>query len=576
MLNALLLTLEGADVAGVTRACSSLQRQGFQPAPAFEFNHGVMHGWQHPAAQLSDQRHVRTSAGVATCVGAVWYRGRFGPAALAVLLDDLGTHGRVDEMALHGSFAAFLQAGQHSVLLNDILGLVRIYMSHDRRCYSTSWLATCAYAGNVDIDEDAAIEYVLLGASHSEATVAHGITTVPMAYAVDLARRELRARLPRNGWENTSVPTRFDDAVAKVGGHLRSRFGDIVAAFRGHTRAALSGGFDSRLIAAALAACGDPPDLFVYGGADSDDVRIARAVADAVGLPLKVVDKAERNQGVMPDLERLVRNGLFFDGLPTDGIFDAGADVATRLEQTADGALALNGGGGEIFRNFFHLRDRSYRAKDIVLAFYRGFDRKIFRRDDALAAYTDRLARSIDRCVGGDGSMPGRTLDRRQVELVYPLFRCHYWMGVNNSIAARHGYYVTPLVDLESIRLACALPMDWKNAGRFESHLVAMLHPALAEQPSSYGFRFSEGPNAAARRAEWIHCARPVFARPWINAMHRRLRGSGADPALINYCRRLLPGEWRLDHLLDLARLPDNNAFSRALGVEIAWRELLA
>jgi len=44
---------------------------------------------------------------------------------------------------------------------------------------------------------------------------------------------------------------------------------------------------------------------------------------------------------------------------------------------------------------------------------------------------------------------------------------------------------------------------------------------------------------------------------------------------LLAYCRAVLPGEWCMDRLLDLQRLPDNQALARALAVEVAWRKLL-
>jgi hypothetical protein len=44
---------------------------------------------------------------------------------------------------------------------------------------------------------------------------------------------------------------------------------------------------------------------------------------------------------------------------------------------------------------------------------------------------------------------------------------------------------------------------------------------------------------------------------------------------LVAQVRSLLPGEWQLDPVLDLARLPDQAALSRATAVEVAWRELL-
>src|SRR5690606_3926328 len=134
----------------------------------------------------------------------------------------------------------------------------------------------------------------------------------------------------------------------------------------------------------------------------------------------------------------------------------------------------LNGGGGEILRNFFHLPDRGFRPLDIVRAFYRGFDRRVFRRAKGLDAYEQRLAGSIGASVGLDPEavdVPRRTLSRESIELVYPLFRCHHWMGLNNSVCTRHGFFTTPLTDLQVVHLASALPLEWKNAGDFESRL---------------------------------------------------------------------------------------------------------
>jgi asparagine synthase (glutamine-hydrolysing) len=208
-------------------------------------------------------------------------------------------------------------------------------------------------------------------------------------------------------------------------------------------------------------------------------------------------------------------------------------------------------------------------------AFYRDFDPGVFRHRDGLSAYEGRMASSIGRSLGIEDATARQRLTREQVELVYPLFRCHHWMGVNNSISVRHGYYATPLVDLTLVRLAGRLPMVWKNAGRFESRLIARLHDGLARQPSSYGFRFAEGPSRHARFTEWATRMRPIFARPFISATRRRLHRLAVTPGMIAHCRALLPGEWRMDHVLELERLSDDRAFARALAVEVVWRELV-
>lgn len=99
----------------------------------------------------------------------------------------------------------------------------------------------------------------------------------------------------------------------------------------------------------------------------------------------------------------------------------------------------LSGGGGEIFCNYFHPPDQPCTARDIVKAFHGRFSRGVFRYCDGLANYEARPAASIRNIV----SLPeagNERLTRAQVELLYPLFRCHYWMGTQNSVSVRHGY----------------------------------------------------------------------------------------------------------------------------------------
>jgi asparagine synthase (glutamine-hydrolysing) len=148
-------------------------------------------------------------------------------------------------------------------------------------------------------------------------------------------------------------------------------------------------------------------------------------------------------------------------------------------------------------------------------------------------------------------------------------------MGVNNSVAVRQGYYATPLIDLQSVRMALRVPLRWKNAGAFQSRLVTALHPGIAAQPSAYGFRFDVGPGWKARLEEWATCVRPVRLRPLINATHSTLRNVRAAPVLLRQYRKLLPGEWHIDPLLDLAKLADDRALGRALAIEMVWRRIL-
>ena len=79
------------------------------------------------------------------------------------------------------------------------------------------------------------------------------------------------------------------------------------------------------------------------------------------GFPLAVIDK--NDQPIIPPgqfAEIAHRNFLAADGYGYGGIFHNGAEIAESARRVRGNAIAFNGGGGEIFRNFFYLPDREY------------------------------------------------------------------------------------------------------------------------------------------------------------------------------------------------------------------------
>jgi asparagine synthase (glutamine-hydrolysing) len=120
-------------------------------------------------------------------------------------------------------------------------------------------------------------------------------------------------------------------------------------------------------------------------------------------------------------------------------------------------------------------------------------------------------------------------LERNDVERVYTLLRLRYWMGRNNSIAARYGSFLTPLVSPRLVALAATLPLRWKTFGRFESAVIASLSPRVASGPSSYGFEFARGPSMAHRFNVCSTLLRPLALRQR-SARIRRLLGRAKPP----------------------------------------------
>lgn len=500
------------------QARASLSAQGFGQPRECRFSAGSVHWFPtpgNPGSQAQFQSFDE-GGGFVACVGTLFYRDRTGASALRELWRDFSTPEAFAWDTLWGNYLLVLGKGGETWAFGDPVGMVKLYHTRDRSVWSTSWLACAACASSAEVDRIGAIDYVLSGANHGERTALADVRIADPARAVELSTLATRALTVPEQWSDGPRFETMAAAVDAAASILTARARAIGEGFDERIRTALSGGFDSRLIVASLRAAGTTPRLHVYGSAGDDDVRVARRAAQAIGLPLEHVDKEELNRAMPPAGETLFREqSLFFDGLPIDGIFDRGADRQTMIWQNAGGCVALNGGGGEILRNFFYLHDRPFSASQIVQAFYSNWPARVIASTADRRDYRNYLIDSIERSLGATGA-----LSRSQVELIYPLFRVRYWTSRTNSIAVRSGHFLTPLVDPAMVRLSQSLPLAWKDYGRFEAALLARLDPALAAVPLSYGFTPAQGPTLSYRLSMWIQHRRP----PWMRAQLPRLK----------------------------------------------------
>jgi asparagine synthase (glutamine-hydrolysing) len=310
----------------------------------------------------------------------------------------------------------------------------------------------------------------------------------------------------------------LDDAAEHCVALLRSRFRSVKNHWR-EIDTALTGGFDSRFMFALTRDAGLNARVHVYGRTFDPDVRCAQGIAVGEAFRLEHEDKSLTPLPEPGAFAEIVEaNCLAFDGYPPDGIFDNATDLAARQRRVTGGALMLNGGGGEIFRNFFYLPDRPFSALEIAWTFYCQFDPRTcterFDEEEYLEGVAAQIAERVDA--------RGERLSRQEVEAVYPLFRCSYWMGRNNSINNRLGYAWTPFIDPAVISAALAVPLSYKNLGRLEGRMIAIVDPALARYDSVYGRSFDQEPGLRERVEGWAGRARPPLLRRYAYRLHRR------------------------------------------------------
>jgi hypothetical protein len=510
--------------AAVARAHAQFARHGFRTVDEIE-----LPGWRllhaapiqgGPESLLVDGDDLVAVAGTLTCDG------RLGRPALQALLD-MGT--MPDWSRLGGQFVALVRKGGKAVLFTDYFGAFHLFHDVGHRLFSTSLLSVAGALPRLSFDTQAVYEFAFNVVPLGDDTILAEVKRLGpdrlIALEPDGARTRPLAKPLPEAVSAEPVPERIErhgQRLAEVVQPHAEAFGDDIFC-------PLSGGLDSRLVLAALRATGARPNIYVYGEDGEGDVRIARRIGAALGFDVDAVDKVARPNPPPEAFPELVDRAFHdHDGLPNFGnLFDNGGNAAARKARHAGGALAVSGGCGEIFRNFFYLPDRPTRAADVARAFFARYSRR-----DATGLFDERaFLRAIENkilyALGLDGERG--PLPRAAIEQVYPRVRCRALFGKEISDEARFGPYLMPFLDHRLVAEAVRLPLPLKNAGRFEAMLIAAIDPELARQPSAYGHHFAEPPSVGHRFGEWSTRVRPPWLRHRSYALQRRLGRSVHD-----------------------------------------------
>lgn len=316
---------------------------------------------------------------------------------------------------------------------------------------------------------------------------------------------------------------RLDDYAEDHAARARRLFGDLAGAYGERLRLSFSSGYDSRLMLAALKSVGTQPSLFVYGKAGDIDVEIAKKVAWSQRLDLDVIDKDELGddpEALSP--ERQERDFVAFDAWKVDGIFDAGDDDPDRRSRHEGGRVPLNGSLGEVYRNFFYVRDRPMALEDVVSAFFSAYAPRACGDRFNTRTYRQTLVEAFQRELGSDQ----RVISRAQVESLYPLVRGRYWTGRDVNLNLRYGQMFFPFMQAQLIEGTSEIPIAFKDYGRLEARIIDLLDHRIASVPSGYGFRFSDPPPLRYRAKQWMTLFRP----PWLRRNSYRVRFARPQP----------------------------------------------
>lgn len=509
--------------------------------------------------------------GFCVCTGTLIYDGKTGVAALEALYKNFQPESfNSDE--LYGAYCIVISKNHKDYLFIDRLGVYKVFKDSDGQCWSSSFLALSESLKKLSLNTQCIYEYVFQGANYAEETVFNEVGLVNPDYLY-----ELGAKVTTRSMTDTLVANNdnqdLDYHLDTNSRNLLDIYGNIKSAFGANIDTALSGGYDSRLTLALLLDQGLKPKVHVYGKSSDVDVKIALLIDEQESLGLKHIDKSATPTVSREEFAGIVEQNFYaFDGLPSDGIFDNGKDLASRRQRCANGELMLNGGGGEVFRNFFYLWDKRFSTKQFLWGFYNRFDPAACSRRFNENIYYSKLQQKVKKVLHTDRDM----LQRAQIELLYPLFRCRYWMGKNNSVNNRFGYALTPFIDYRIVKDAVAIPMKFKNFGNFEGMLINRINSRLAAYPSAYGHSFSHEAPLEKKLKEVATYMRPSILRKYLFRIKTR-KSKAVLPYYLSpeYRGNVLQDGFVYGHEFFKTNLiNDNEQFNRLCTLEYVFQRL--
>jgi asparagine synthase (glutamine-hydrolysing) len=554
-----------AEAARLQRAFADL---GFAP-PEIVKAEGYIFGAYPKFQSRSVRLHRYANSDFAFVCGTCLSEGT-GLVTAASLYEGAATASSIGDGVM-GHYAVVLKKDGRTVIKLDGFGGYHVYYNLEARIVSSSFYAICSVLPHLTISQQSACEYVFNGVISGNETLFREVKLAPINATIIVGPRALEILPPRLSAIRTFASARSDASLRESIALLDRYFGALARSFGDRVRCALSGGYDSRLILAYLRRHGVKPTVYVYGSAREQDVLLAQEIARGEGFPLEVIDKDDRP--TIPPLEfveSVRRNFLATDGYGHAGIFHNGAETEECARRVFGGTIAVNGGGGEIFRNFFYLLNRRYTIREILWSFYSRFNPATCTDVFDCESYYRSLERKVMSLLGNDE----KWLPRPTVEWLYHSFRCRAWDGKVDSIAGWYGFTAMPYLERSITHHASALPLHWKNHGTYEAELIRRIDSRLAGYPSIYGHDFSKSPPPSRRLSDYLTYFRP----PWLRRYTYRLRHfprSEDQPGYLAlpYREAVLPGGITiLGPLFRLGRVADQVLSARILSLEYALR----
>jgi hypothetical protein len=501
--------------------------------------------------------------------GTLVYRNNAGNRALRDLFFDFDPSGEFFN-ELRGQYCVFVYKNNALYAFNDYFGVYHVFTNAEGSVVSNSFLAVVRSLDSKTISKQALYEYLFEGTSYADETYVNGVNLLDAFNVHELW--PVPHQTEKKYTKIEVVAGGVDDLLDAVLANLTDYFFALKTCFGGSVCTALSGGFDSRLILALLMKVGVEPFVYVYGGERSGDVRVSKTIGRGEGIQIHHDTKHVRALDIDRFLETVRLEYFYGDGHGPNGALTDGAEMSARTMRTNVARLQLNGGGGEIFRNFWKIADRALTVADFLKSKYDHLEGNWFTSEYDGRKYLEVLGEKVKQMLRVDKEC----LSRREIEMLYVYMRVKYWMGYNTSIQNYRTFALIPLTEPIFAFPSFQIPFDWKDMGRFEAELIRRLNHRLAAYPSIYGYNFAGKLSLSAIVKNSLAVNTPMSLRPYLRKFRDNLVHQAVKPFYVQqrYLNSLLgPKDRQSREFVNVDILRDPRMISRAYTVDLVMAD---
>lgn len=415
-------------------------------------------------------------------VGTFFYKDFSFSDSLKFVLSDFAQD-KLSNEEMYGHYALLIYHNQKFHLLNDALGAIRLFSNSEKTRFSSSFLGLWFSQPQVlQLNQWAVYEKIAKGYICAPDTLVEGIEDI--TYEVFQFQFLIKHQSLKISYQKGSQSVDYQIS------EIKKYYNRVFNLAEGNTISlGVSGGYDSRLLLGLIQSYSD---VYLFTYHSMDETEIARKLSDAVGLNLNIKKTPRTSELKLSKSEEILKDLIYhYDGRTAgnSGAFSVAGTKQHNLYHLKDISIGINGKGGEVYRNYYNLSNRSYSFQDwfTALELYSSAD-FVFnteQKKQLLGKIHDKIRNRLS---------VEKNWSRWHIQRYYSEIRQADCEGAILTAHNKITRYIAPFLDANLLKFSYLSYDNAKRDSSFQMKIIQKLNPKLAAINSNYGHNFMKIP----------------------------------------------------------------------------------